>query len=162
MEYDLQLLGLLDESQDSTDSQRSKYGSSTAELDVNLEGLQGENDQSEDYDGEIKDVPRVAEIHAFHGDKLDDSFERKYACEYVIQYLDDLGQLHGLVKPNQSHDDSVEHDTAHDKILEPDALRDLDADTAKAINSNASDEKWLRLEAIGHNLHFNPRSLLIF
>ena len=162
MEDDLQLLCLLDKPQYSTNAQRSEYSSPTADLYVNLEDFKGKNHQSEHYDCEIKDVPRVTEIHAFHCDKLDDCFNCEYACKYVIQYLDDLRKLLGLVKPNESHDNSVEHDTTHNKILKPVALRDLNADSAKAINSNASNEKWLRLEAICHDLYFNPRSLLIF
>ena len=114
-EDDLQLFGLFDKSEDPTNPECSEDGGGHAQVGSHWqEALHDQDEDGEDHNSEIKDVPSVFEVGAPHGEDLDDSLKCESRHEEVVDVFEWQRIEVWLHVPIEGENQSVQQDQNHD------------------------------------------------
>ena len=148
---------LLDQTEDTSNSKRAQDGAEDRNRFTNASPLKTENDNSEDYDGEIEEIPAVTEVQFALGNDLNDRFNGEDGHKGVVDDLDGEFEIFRLHVPVESEHKGVSHDTDHDEHVKGGCFSQNDALVSKPAVPGL--ELSLRLHFQGHELDSDPSSL---
>ena len=118
---------LLDQSEDTTNSQRPQDRTHDLQLLTHAGPVKGQDDECEDDNRKIEVVPAVFEVQAALGDQFDDGFDGEDGHEAVVDYQDGFLEFFALHVPVEGQKCRVGHDCQHDEQVERRVLSYYDA-----------------------------------
>ena len=127
----LQLLLLLDQSENTTDSQRPQDSSHNFQLLTHAGPVNDQDNGRENDYGEIEDVPTIFEVHDALGDQFYNCFNSEDGHEDVINDCDGHLVVFWLHVPIEGQKSCVSHDRNHNEHVEAIVLRYNDAPSSQ-------------------------------
>mmetsp|Transcript_13321 Transcript_13321/g.18158 ORF Transcript_13321/g.18158 Transcript_13321/m.18158 type:complete len:228 (+) Transcript_13321:1085-1768(+) len=139
----LQLLLLLDEAENATNSQRAQDCAENLQIFADASPSNAQNDDCADNNGEIEDIPAFPEVVDALCDELENGFDREDDHESVVEDLEHVLVTLRLHVPVETEHEGVAEDANHDEQVEVAMLCHDNHEVAKLAVSGLKALLWL-------------------